>query len=184
MKSSFFFLLLSVKLFASDLAEDKLDQIRTTYYKSVENESYVDSLFNYLNPLIANSGESVNPLLVAYLGAAESVKAKHAFWPFTKLSYLNESMDTLAKAVSMDENNLEIRFMRFSILHFVPGILGYSEERKSDLTKIIELLENESYSGLPMDIVEGIISFMVESERLNDVQLNSINNRRILTNSP
>jgi hypothetical protein len=161
--------------------DETLEKVRLTYYKSVEDEDYLDTLQTYINYARDKSFSNNESILLAYEGAIASVKAKHAFWPFTKMSYLSESMDTLQKAINMDENNLEIRFIRFSILHYVPGILGYGDELNQDLTKIVELLEDESYSSLTDSIVNGISDFLIESERLTQDQLNRIDNKRILS---
>ena len=81
-------------------------------------------------------------------------------------------MDILKTAVKEDPENLEIRFIRFSILDNVPGILGFSKEREIDKDKIVFLLCNKDYSKLNVKIQKNIIQYMINSERLSTKQIN------------
>jgi len=107
---------------------------------------------------------------LAYVAALESVKSKHAFWPFTKLKYFNNSMDIFEKVVERNPENLEIRFLRFTILHYVPSFLGRSKEREEDTAVIIKELLKRDYSSINPEIQKGIVEFLIMSERLNPSQ--------------
>lgn len=143
----------------------KLEYIRTNYYASVEEEEIVEKVEQYIN---RHFGEKNLPsLILAYKAALLSVKSKHAFWPGTKLEYFNESMDLFEKAVANDPDNLEIRFLRFTILHHIPSILGHSEERDKDMLVIIKELAKKDYSMIKPDIQKGIAEFLLRTGRLD-----------------
>ncbi len=148
----------------------KINFIRTTFYKAVESENELDSLESFLNANYPSNGKSGNPLITAYYGGLEALKAKHAINPINKISHLIKSLNRLSDAVEQESGSLEIRFLRFSILTNLPGILGYGEERTSDRNKVVALLKEKNYSGLSPQIQEGIIEFMLSSGRLNDDQ--------------
>ncbi len=143
-----------------------LEYIRTNYYASVENEDLVEVIEKYIEKKFSSDKEKYPNLILAYIAALQSVKSKHAFWPLTKLEYFNESMELFSRVVSREPNSLEIRFLRFAILHHVPGILGHSAERQDDANEIFKLLFKRDYSSITEEIQIGIAEFLVRSERL------------------
>lgn len=168
-------------LFASDeikknesIPYNLLEKIRTTYYSGVENEDYIDSLKLIISKNFSDDQLSYPSIILAYSAGVEALKSKHAFWPFNKMSYLNSSMDLFQQAISKDPNNLEIRFMRYSILHYVPGILGYSEELEEDQKSILSLLKLNKSNNISEELRSGIISFLMETGRLSKAEINSL----------
>ncbi len=175
MKLFFFLIVFTISTAAQlDTTISSLDFIRNKFYEAVENEDAVDTLELFLTNNYGRNYSDIDPIITAYFGAIEALKGKHAFFPFTKLSYVNSSQEILEKAVERSPNNLEIRFLRFSILHYIPAILGYSAERKKDAGIIYQLLLKQDYSQLGKDIQKNILSFMIESERLNDEQVHEL----------
>ncbi|MBU2492498.1 MAG: hypothetical protein KJ571_07700 [Bacteroidetes bacterium] len=149
-----------------------LEKIRFVYYEAVENENKIEELEKIIVNNYSTDQTNYPSIILAYWGAVDALKAKHAFWPFTKLSLLNKSMELMGEALNKSPDDLEIRFMRFSILHFIPSILGYGEERDRDMEKITELIENNNTGSLDPSIQKGIIEFLIESGRLNIKQEN------------
>ena len=149
---------------------DNLNQIRKLFYESVENEVKLEELENLFENKFSGKALIYNPTLLAYSGAIEALKAKHAFNPFKKFNYVLSSLEILERAVKRDEQNLEIRFIRFSILHNLPGIFGYSKERKADVDEIVSQLSKKDYVKYDPKLQKYVIEFMLESERLNDAQ--------------
>ncbi|MBN1300705.1 MAG: hypothetical protein JW995_05780 [Melioribacteraceae bacterium] len=151
-----------------------IEKLRVTYYSGVENEDYIDSLKTIITK---NFGENISrypALILAYHAGIEALKSKHSFWPFTKMTYLNDSMDIFEKAITNEPENLEIRFMRYSILYFVPGILGYESEEQNDLEKVYQLLLNQNYSVVDFGLQKGMAEFILQSGSLNETELNKL----------
>ncbi len=145
-----------------------LESLRIKYYSAVEDEDFLPELENYIEKIFNSPETKANPLYLAYKGGVAAVKSKHAFWPHKKLSNLNTAMDFLEKAIALEKENLEIRFMRFSILHYVPGFLGYSSERAEDARIIAKLLLKKDYSSIDEKVQKGIAEFMLRSDRLTE----------------
>jgi hypothetical protein len=143
-----------------------LEFIRISYYASVENEDLIEQIEKYIVKNFSAEREKYPNLILAYVAALESVKSKHAFWPLTKLKLLNKSMDIFKVVISREPSSLEIRFLRFAILHHVPGFLGYSAERDSDADEILVQLLLKDYSSIKEEIQIGIAQFLYTSERL------------------
>ncbi len=151
--------------------DSTLDFIRNSYYASIDNDEELEKLEAFIAKEYSANVSKYPPIILAYYGGVIALKGKHAFWPFDKLNYLNTSMDILELAINKDPDNLEIRFLRFSILDNIPGILGYSEEREEDKNKIVQLLCEKNYAQLKESIQEGIANYMVESGRLKVSQV-------------
>lgn len=148
----------------------QLEFIRTNYYASVENEYLIGVIERFIERHFSSDKEKYPNLILAYVAALESVKSKHAFWPHTKLEYFNKSMDLFKKVINNEPNSLEIRFLRFAILHHIPSFLGYSEERREDAEYITKLLLKKDYSSINEEIQQGIAEFMYKSKRLSSSQ--------------
>jgi hypothetical protein len=149
--------------------EDYMEKLRLTYYKSVEDKDAMGDLEIMIFSDNFRDSSKQPPIILAYQGAFEALKAKHAFWPVTKLNYLNKSLEILGKAIEIEPNNLEIRFLRFSILHHVPGILGHGEETHEDAEVIYELVTN-GYTNLSLSLQRGFVEFLIDSDRLSEEQ--------------
>lgn len=145
--------------------------IRELFYEAVEDESKLLALEQFLH---INYSKSPQPIIIAYYGAVDALKAKHVFNPFSKLSYVISALDILEKSVQLEPRDLEIRFIRFSILHHLPGILGYGKERREDQQIIVELLKERDYSRVDYSLQKGIIEFMLDSNRLSSDNINEL----------
>ena len=171
----FFLILIFFSVFteAADISKTKLQEIRTLYYSSVENEEDLERLENMLIGMFPENVKRPG-IITAYMAAAEAVKGKHAFWPITKLGYLRSAMDSLESVIKIYPDDLEIRFIRFSILHHLPKILGYSSETKEDAAVILDLLKNHKFGLLDNKIVIGIAEFIYRSGRISDENKNEL----------
>jgi len=169
--SGFGSLSFSQKDYASTNPEpETINQIRKLFYEAVESEEKLEELENFFGKNFNEKALIYHPALLAYTGAIDALKAKHAFNPFTKFSRVLSSLNTLERAVNREPNNLEIRFIRFSILHNLPGFLGYGKERNDDMMVIVSQLAKKDYTRYDPKLQIHVIEFMLGSERLNDSQ--------------
>ncbi|MBX3009275.1 MAG: hypothetical protein KF816_14740 [Melioribacteraceae bacterium] len=169
------FLFLTIDSVVASFAVDKnsvvnpenLKQLREKYYAAVEEE---DNLVEYESYLKTFNGQKDNAIIVAYYAGVEAIKSKHAFWPMTKVKHLNNSLELLQKAIKLDQQNLEIRFMRFSMLHYVPDFLGYGDLKKEDSVIILKELFKRDFSLIDEETQTGIAEFMINSKRITEAQ--------------
>jgi len=162
----------SVKVFSLEVLQDtaSINFLRTGFYAAIEDEDKVDLLEEFIVNKYSQDYTKYNPLILAYFGAIQTLKAKHAFNPFSKFSHLIYGLNRLEEAIERSPDNLEIRFIRFSILDHLPGFLGYSEEREADKENICRLLLKKNYSSPGSDIQRGMAEYMLDSGRLNEDQ--------------
>ena len=145
-----FFLLISVGSEAYNMEE-----IRELFHESVESEESTEKMF----VLLSDVGKNDQPLLVAYKGMAYVMLSKHAFSPINKVKYFNEGRDLLENAISRDQKDIEMRFLRYAVQINVPFFLNYNNDIKKDKQVL--------FDGIPtmkdLEIRKIVIDFMLKS---------------------
>lgn len=105
-------------------------------HNATSNEEACTKMISLLAPF----NETNNPLLFGYRGGATMLMAKHAFNPFSKLSYFKKGKLMLKSAINADQTNVELRFLRYTIQTNVPGFLNYNSDKNLDRTFISQSL--------------------------------------------
>src|SRR5688500_18402559 len=106
-------ILLLIVLFPMTIYANELPQIRKDFYLAIKNGTASGKFYNRLKAKISS-----DPTIMAYFGTSQAIRAKHAFNPYNKITYLKSGIKTLEKAVGKSPENLEIRFLRFSLEHY------------------------------------------------------------------
>lgn len=156
----FLLLLGSIQICKAQLSPKEISVLKTDLIRAVESSKLTDSLYNNLTRL-----SNKNALITAYLGTLEALKAKHSWNPYNKIKYVKVSLKTMQKAINMDKENMEIRFMRFSIEHFTPGFLGFSKDLAVDRKEIIKHYQNRNFGVADEELIKNVAKFMIESKR-------------------
>ena len=145
---------------SATIKRDDISNIKHAMMLAVESSKVTDSLYTELTAL-----NSPSALIIAYAGTLEALKAKHSWNPYQKLKYVARSKKTLGKALKAEPNNLEIRFMRFSIQHYTPAFLGYSKELAEDRQMIIKQFSKKNFGQTDAAFRSSIAKFMITSDR-------------------
>ncbi|MGI4021183.1 MAG: hypothetical protein ACRYFA_06725 [Janthinobacterium lividum] len=137
-----------------------VSQIRKQMLRAINNSKVTDSLYNNLKITSKKT-----PLITAYFGALEALKAKDSWNPYNKVKFLNRSNTTVNQAVNSSPNDFEIRFIRFSIQLNLPKFLGLSKDLQADKNQILQQLKQKHYGSADKLFVQNIIKFMVDSKQ-------------------
>ncbi|GAB4407100.1 MAG: hypothetical protein OHK0053_33650 [Microscillaceae bacterium] len=132
-----------------------LDRIRKLYSEAGGNSLKAAQLHQELALAPEN-----DPVWTAYRAASEALQAKNAWNPFEKLMRIQEAQRIFAKAVEAAPENVEIRFLRFSIQANTPALLGLSQEIRADKQKI---LANLAEAELPEKMRPAIADYLIQS---------------------
>ena len=154
---AFFFL---TKGSSAQLTPREVDELKTNMVKAVEDSKLTDSLSSKLEKL-----NNRTALITGYYGTLEALKAKHSWNPYNKIKYVKRSLKIMQQAINMDKENLEIRFMRFSIEHFTPSFLGLSKDLSTDRKEIIKHYQNKNFGLADEALIKNVARFMVDSKR-------------------
>lgn len=149
-----FFLCLSGVSAAQDLA-----YIKKAMVKAVDSHELTNNLHKELSSL-----NSKDPLIWAYVATLEGLKAKHSWNPYSKLKFVNRADKQISRAVAASPEELEIRFMRFSLQFYTPSFLGFSDDLVEDRKMIVRLLELKKFGRSDQDLVRSIAKFMLETK--------------------
>ncbi len=135
-------------------------QIRKQMLLAINSSKITDSLYDKLQIISKKP-----PLIMAYFGALEALKAKNSWNPYNKVKFLNRSNTIVNQAVEASPNDLEIRFIRFSIQLNLPKFLGLSKDMQADKNQILQQLKQKHYGSADKVFVQNIIKFMVDSKQ-------------------
>lgn len=67
--------------------------------------------------------------------------ARHHVNPFKKLGFFGDGKKLIESAISIEPENLELRFLRLTIQTNLPEFLGYSESKEKDKAFVLAGLE-------------------------------------------
>jgi hypothetical protein len=140
-----------------------LPHLRREYLAAVADGAKVNALLDRLARLPAPP-----PLVVAFRGALETLKARDLWNPLEKLKWSQQSQATLAQAVAVDPDNLEIRFLRYSIQHGLPGYLGLSQHLATDRAAI--MAQVAAGAALEPASKLAIVDFMLKNGRCTQAE--------------
>ena len=140
--------------------EQDITDVRHAMVRALNSRRAADAIYR---ELLAVKNKS--PLIIAYTGYAEALKAKHAWNPYYKLKYVKDAERWFAEAVKLRPHQVEIRFLRFSVEYYVPGLLGYNKHLDEDRAEIIGLLHKRMCARADRETVLAIIRFMLQSKR-------------------
>jgi hypothetical protein len=113
--------------------EPKVEVVRGLFYEATVNKSAAEKFLRALSAVDNHS----SPVLLCYKGVAEMIQAKHVFNPFSKLERFKTGKNMIEESISRDPNDLELRFLRFSIQSNLPGFLNYHKAITADKTKLL-----------------------------------------------
>lgn len=113
--------------------EPPVAELRQLLYEGSENEDQADALFKKVG-----NYKGSDPVLIGYKGAAFALKAKHGFNPIGKLKHIKEAQQYFNQAVAAAPQNMEVRFLRYSVEAQTPKMLDLSAHVSEDQALLLE----------------------------------------------
>ena len=105
-----------------------IKEVRRMFDRSTKSERECKKLIQTLEPYSVKT----NPLYYGYKAGAIMLMAKHVINPFSKLSHFKKGRGMLENAINNDKNNVELRFLRYTIQTNVPSFLSYNQNIRQD----------------------------------------------------
>ena len=144
----------------------KLNEIRNEYFYA----SFGSDLISAYNEKI-ESIEKRTAIVIAYDAAAKAVMTRTTWNWFKKLEYLNQSRKLFIEAIKKDPQNVEIRFLRFTVEDRIPSYLGYSDHMDEDKEIILKHLSNYDSKGINPEITNFLKDRLRESDAFTQKEL-------------
>lgn len=117
-----------------------LETLRFNYEKAVSDKELCEKMIEEL------STANKSAVHQAYLGAFQTIWAKHCFNPISKLQTFRKGKKNIEEAVVLNPTNIEIRIVRLSVQSNCPSFLGYKKNIEED--KKFILVNNKSITSV------------------------------------
>jgi len=137
-KNRFILLTLWLLLFALQAKAGLLEDMRKNYGNAMQEKSTCDALWQRI---LADDSPH-DALFLAYKGGICMGMAKHSKLAGKKVEFLNMGKKLIDDAVRMNGENVEIRFIRYSVQVNVPSVFGYNKNKLTDRKFIMEHLQD------------------------------------------
>ncbi|WP_285008553.1 hypothetical protein [Pedobacter faecalis] len=118
-------------------------EVRSLYNQAAVNRKSADKLLK----LLTDADVDRTPVLLCYKGAAQMLQAKYAFSPISKLSWFKKGRNLIEEAIARNPEDLEMRYLRFTIQTNLPAVLGYSDDIQEDkqlLVNRVQMIKDEA----------------------------------------
>ena len=168
------FLFLLVLLHSSVWADStryNVSQLRLQYLQASKEEAVALQFHKKMSAYNDN-----DPLLLAYKAASEAVMAKYVWNPYSKLKQVKTANAIFENAVALDRDNAEIRFLRFTLQHYVPRYLNQSGQVEEDKDMIIKSLKAFPNSGMSKPLARTIRDFMLTKDHCTEAEKKILRN--------
>lgn len=120
------YLFLFIGVFCGTLQGPNISEIRQLYVQSAEDEAAAEKLLKF------SEENDDSALLLGYKAAAEMMMAKHVINPLSKMSHFSKGKKAFSRAIEAKPENVELRFLRFSVQSETPDFLGYKDNLEED----------------------------------------------------
>jgi hypothetical protein len=142
--------------------------VRNSFVEAITNSTKAEDLYKKLNETNCNN----QPILLAYKGATEGLLAKHSFFPPTKLSYLNKSLQNINSSIVLSPQNEEIRHIRFNIETSIPSFLGHSVHLQEDKSFLLHFLQTTKINKGNSNLLKQYATTLLNSKLCKSNEIN------------
>lgn len=134
--------------------EPDIVTLRTLFYAAESSKNAWVKMTEVLEPL----DHTAKPIYLCYIGVSEMMGAKYVVSPIAKLNRFKKGKMMIEKAVEKAPEDLEIRFLRFSVQTNLPSFLGYDSDIHTDKKVLLEKLDEVTDKGLKNNIFKYLSS--------------------------
>ncbi|WP_347156467.1 hypothetical protein [Pontibacter chitinilyticus] len=159
------FLALIGQAFAGETARYKLDSLRLQYQEASKNEEVANAFYKLMSTY-----QGHDPLVLSYQAASEAVMAKYVWNPYSRLKHLKTASAIFERAVKLDNTHPEIRFLRFTVEHYVPRYLNLSGHVAEDKQIVLSSLQAYPNSVLSPGLAKTIRDFMLSKDHCTEAE--------------
>lgn len=110
----------------------------------------------------------------AYYAAAEMSSAQYKINPAAKLNAFNTGKKILESTIAADTNNLEARYIRYTIQQNAPSFLGYNKNILNDKKFLIQHLI--SVKTIDSELYSNVYAYLLTYGKLSEQEKAKISN--------
>lgn len=148
-------------------AQSDLVQMRLLYFKAGEDEGAATDLVKQVEKSSLEAST-----LDGYRAVAKFLQCKYAYNPYKKFSLFNQARERMERAIAGSPENVELRFLRFSVQCHLPNMLGYHADIEMDKKVLLAYLQSDPPSNDDKHLAECIRKLLLESGLLEQTEIN------------
>jgi len=144
------------------------ERLRILYAMSVADDGRIEQAELVARALETQAGDSVTRArATAYLGALEVIRAKHAFFPTSKVSHVRRGLRILDAVVDTHPSDIEIRNLRLLSTFYLPFFFRRGDDANEDLQTLARLIPQDPFA-MPPETTLSVLDFVLENGELGD----------------
>lgn len=133
------------------MAQSDLVQMRLLYFKAGQDEAAAKELMKQVEKSDIEPGT-----LNGYRAVSTFLQCKYAFNPYKKLSLFKQGKERMEQAVASSPQNVELRFLRYSVQLHLPKMLGYHTDLEEDKKALQAYLQSDPQSSEDKQLADSI----------------------------
>ncbi|KAA3437534.1 hypothetical protein [Rufibacter hautae] len=133
------------------------------YQTAAKDEEIAQKFVNLMNKY-----QGKDPLKLGYKAVSHAIMAKHVWSPYAKIKYLRQSSQFFEDAVAIDNQDPEVRFLRFSIENSIPRYLNMSAHLEEDKRIFMSAILKHPRSGISTETVKIMRDYLLRKDLLTD----------------
>jgi hypothetical protein len=169
MTNGLFTILLIVVSMPAFAQQVTIDSLRYLYFDEWVDECGAEKLVEYTEGLPSDA----KPVFQAYRGAGLATTANCTSWPLAKMSRFRDGKALLEDAVEEVPQNLEVRFIRYTIQKNIPGFLNY-DNLEEDRKFILDGLTLQLKSGKKDELAVRILKYFNEMNEFTKEEIQEL----------
>lgn len=141
----------------------RVERLWALYFLAVQEESHVEPAQEALRSLRTEASDAPDALQMveALAGAIQVIRAKHAFWPPSKLKHLRRGLEALDRLVQARPREPAIRYLRLVSCYYLPFFLEREESVEEDFQALVRLLP-AGPGAFPPSLFPGVVTFVLQ----------------------
>ena len=163
---------------SNESAEKMLEVARKQFYAAVEDEKRIEPTIALFEQIGEREPEYVGRTQV-YIGALVALKGKHAFFPHTKLKWVNRGLAIMDGGLKKDLEDIEALFIHGTTCYYLPFFFQRRDDAQRDFKEIIKQMPLQVHAYDPK-LITNIVVFLLENAKLTPdekVYLQALKNR-------
>ena len=158
-----FFLWLS-SVAANESAGEMLEVARKQFYAAVEDEKQIEPTIELFKRIGQTEPKYAGRTQV-YIGALVALKGKHAFFPHTKLKWVNSGLAIMDSGLEKDSDDIEALFIHGTTCYHLPFFFQRRNDAQRDFKAIIKYMPMQVHTYDP-ELITNIVVFLFENAKL------------------
>ena len=149
---------------ANESVEEMLEAARKQFYAAIEDEKQIEPTIELFKRIGEKESKYAGRTQV-YIGGLVALKGKHAFFPYTKLKWVNRGLAIMDSGLEKDPNDIEALFIHGTTCYHLPFFFQRAEDAQRDFKEIIKQMPMQVHTYDPA-LITNIIVFLFENAKL------------------